>query len=89
MLDEQPEPTRAKLVAPQMPIATLLADLAQADLPTLRAYWQARWGTPPTLRSVDLLRLTSAWRLQAEVLGGLDRAAKPQIARTGRLQPEG
>lgn len=89
MSDQQSDPACTKPAVPQIPLVTLLADLAHADLPTLRAQWQARWGTPPPLRSVDLLRLSIAWRLQAEVLGGLDRAAKRQIARTGRLQPEG
>jgi hypothetical protein len=90
MLDLEPQPSRTKPAAPQIPLARLLTELAQADLPTLRAhYWLARWGTTPPLRSVDLLRLSIAWRLQAEALGGLDRAAKRQIARTGRLVPEG
>lgn len=90
MFDQHPDPTRTRPAAkPQIPLATLLADMAQADLPTLRAHWQARWGAPPPLRSVDLLRLSIAWRLQAEAFGGLDRAARRQIARTGRLQPEG
>jgi Protein of unknown function (DUF2924) len=89
MLDPQPNATGSRPAAPQTSLSTQLAVLAQADLPSLRGYWQARWGTPPPLRSVDLLRLSIAWRLQAEDLGGLDRAAKRQIARTGRLQPEG
>ncbi len=93
MLDQPPEPTptqtRTKPAIAQIPLASLLAELAQADLPTLRGHWQARWGTPPPLRSAGLMRLSIAWRLQAEALGGLDRAAKRQIARTGRLQPEG
>ena len=89
MSDPETDPPRTKAASPQIPLASLLADLAQADLASLRAHWPARWGPPPPLRSVDLLRLTIAWRLQAEALGGLDRAARRQIARTGRLQPEG
>jgi hypothetical protein len=89
MFDQDPDLICATPAAARMPLAAHLAELAKADLPTLRAHWQARWGAPPSLRSVDLLRLTIAWRLQAEVLGGLDRAARRQIARTGRLQPAG
>jgi hypothetical protein len=81
--------TTAAPVAPQISIATVLLEIANADLPALRAIWDARWGTPPPLRSVDLLRLAIAWRLQAEVFGGLDRIQRRQIKRTGRLQPEG
>lgn len=89
MFDQDPDLTCKTPAAARVPLATHLAELAQADLLTLRAQWHARWGAPPPLRSVDLLRLSIAWRLQAEVLGGLDRAARRQIARTGRLQPEG
>ena len=89
MTDPETDPPRTKVASPPIPLTTHLAVLAQADLSSLRAHWPARWGPPPPLRSVDLLRLTIAWRLQAEALGGLDRAARRQIARTGRLQPEG
>lgn len=89
MFDQEIDPPRTIAALPQIPLTTHLADLAHADLPSLRAYWLARWGASPPLRSVDLLRLTIAWRLQAEAHGGLDRAARRQIARTGRLQPEG
>lgn len=74
---------------PSIPLAQVLNDIAQGDLPALRQLWQARWGMPPPLRSVELLRLTLAWRLQAEAQGGLDRAARRHIAKTGRVQPEG
>ena len=40
-------------------------------------------------RSVELLRLMLAWRLQAEALGGLDRESRRQLKRRGTLQAEG
>lgn len=43
-------------------------------LQQLRAEWQVRYGTPPKLRSVDLLARLLSWRMQAEVAGGLDPA---------------
>jgi hypothetical protein len=43
-------------------------------LQQLRAEWQARYGTPPKLRSVDMLARLLSWRMQAEVAGGLDPA---------------
>lgn len=43
-------------------------------LQQLRAQWQARYGAPPKLRSIDLLARLLSWRMQAEVAGGLDPA---------------
>lgn len=70
-------------------LAREVAALATLDLDGLRAVWRARWGAPPPLRSVELLRLQLAWRMQAEALGGLDRDLKRQLARRGRLEAEG
>ena len=92
-MTDRPDPTRPDPTRPAegavRPLATQLADLAHGNLATLRRHWPARWGSPPPLRSVDLMRALIAWRLQAQALGGLDRTARRQIARTGRLQPEG
>lgn len=63
--------------------------LSGMDLDALRAAWQAAYGPPPKLRSVELLRLTLAWRLQAEAHGGLDRETRRKLARTGPVQAEG
>jgi hypothetical protein len=59
------------------------------DLVGLRAAWPARFGPPPKLRSVELLRMILAWRLQAEALGGLSADTKRQLARRGHIEPEG
>ena len=63
--------------------------LERLDLEGLRAAWRERYGPPPRLRSVELLRLMLAWRLQAEALGGLDRDDRRQLARKGPVQAEG
>lgn len=59
------------------------------DLEGLRTYWRGRFGVPPPLRSVSLLRYLIAWRLQAAVHGGLDRDLRRQLARTGKVAVEG
>lgn len=49
------------------------------NLAALRVFWRARWGAPPKLRSVELLRLIIAWRIQAAVEGGLDAETKVRL----------
>jgi len=66
-----------------------IEDLADLDLEGLRTAWRARYGAPPTLRSVPLLRLVLAWRLQAETYGGLDPRSRRQLRRQGAVEPEG
>ncbi len=63
--------------------------LEELDLAALRNAWAARFGTPPKLRSVDLLRLMLAWRLQADALGGLDSKTRRILTRRGPVVPEG
>lgn len=46
--------------------------LEALGLNALRVEWQRRYGPPPSLRSVDLLRRNLAWRIQADAFGGLD-----------------
>jgi len=60
--------------------------LAQLDLDGLRKVWRQRYGPPPALRSVELLQLMLAWRIQAAVLGGLDPAVRRQLKRHGGLR---
>lgn len=63
--------------------------LQRLDLEGLRGKWRALFGLPPRLRSVELLRLSLAWRMQASVLGGLDRETRRQLQRRGRINIEG
>ena len=53
--------------------------LEPLGLEELRAAWRRRYGEPPKLRSVDLLRLSLAWRIQAEAFGGLDAATRRHL----------
>lgn len=57
-----------------MAIRDQVASLPSMTLSELRTLWAARFGAPPKQRSVELLRRVLAWRLQAEVFGGLDAA---------------
>ena len=70
------------------PLVTEVAELERAvlalealDLEGLRAAWRQRWGLPPRLRSIQLLRHLMAWRIQAEALGGLDKGDQAAAAR--------
>ena len=70
-------------------VAAEMAALERLDLDGLRSVWRNRYGPPPRLRSPELLRLQLAWRLQAEVLGGLDPETRRQLRRKGRVRMEG
>ena len=74
---------------PDARITLKVEALGRLDLEGLRALWRAHYGAPPRLRSVELLRLSLAWRLQAEAFGGLDRDTRRKLARRGALQAEG
>ena len=66
-----------------------ISALARMGLDELRTVWRAHYGPPPQLRSADLLRLMLAWRLQADALGGLDRATRRTLTRRGPVAAEG
>lgn len=67
-------------------IATLSA-IETMGLSELRALWTQHFGSPPELRSVELLRLTLSWRLQARVYGGLDAAMRKRLRRKTVADP--
>ena len=72
--------------------AEALADVAALgplDLEGLREVWRRRYGVPPALRSVELLRLCLAWRIQAQAGGGLSSEVRRQLQRRGAVQAEG
>ena len=58
-----------------------VSELEDLNLAGLRERWRDRYGPPPKLRSVELLRLMLAWRIQAEAFGGLDAATKRSLKR--------
>lgn len=57
--------------------------LEALNLGDLRAEWRRRWGPPPTLRAVELLRRLMAWRIQAEACGGLDAETRRLLRHAG------
>lgn len=63
--------------------------LMRLDLFQLREVWRDRFGSPPAFRSVELLRLMLAWRLQAAVHGGLDAETKKALRSAGPVVAEG
>jgi hypothetical protein len=60
--------------------------LETLDLGALRDEWRRRFGPPPTMRSRELLAHLLAWRIQEQVLGGLD-AATIRMLTSDRLPP--
>jgi len=70
-------------------LARIIGEIEQADLEGLRSLWARRHGAPPPLRSVPIMRALLAWRLQAEVKGGLDRETRRALGRRGRARAEG
>lgn len=52
--------------------ARVVSALEAMSLAELRAEWQRRYGDASRHRSADLLRRVLAWRIQADVHGGLD-----------------
>ena len=55
--------------------------LERLDLQGLRKRWSQQFGPAPKLRSVELLRLMLAFRIQAEAFGGLDLATRRALDR--------
>lgn len=70
-------------------IAAEVAVIENLDLEGLRAYWAHRYGAPLALRSVPILRMLLAWRVQAAELGGLDAATRRALSRKGAIKAEG
>jgi hypothetical protein len=66
----------------------LLREIERAGLEDLRKLWGQRYGAPPPLRSVPLLRMLLAWRIQAEELGGLDVETRRALSRKGPVRAE-
>ena len=66
-----------------------VAGLGSMGLHELRRIWRARFGEPPKLRSVELLRHLLAWRIQAAALGGLDRQTRNALKRNPRSGAQG
>lgn len=70
-------------------VEALVAQIAAMDLAELRNLWSRRYGAPPQLRSLPIMRLQLAWRIQADLQGGLDGETRKALARRGPVEPEG
>lgn len=66
-----------------------IAEIERSDLEALRREWARQFGAPPSLRSVPILRMLLAWRIQADCLGGLDSETRRALKRTGSVKAEG
>lgn len=67
----------------------VVAAIESMTLEQLRTEWRRRYGAPPRLRSVPIMRQLLAWRVQADVLGGLDSEIRKLLARNGPVEAEG
>lgn len=68
----------------------LLTEIEQMNLDGLRTAWARHCGAPiPSLRSVPILRMLLAWRLQCAVHGGLDTDTRRTLGRRGPIKAEG
>jgi len=59
--------------------------LMALNLEGLRREWKRRYGAPPKLRSVNLLRYMLAWRIQEVAWGGLDGDLRQRLRRPGSI----
>ena len=66
-----------------------VAEIETLDLEGLRSLWRERYGAPPPLRSVPILRQLLSWRVQAQAMGGLDPDTPKTLSRSGPVQAEG
>ena len=71
----------------QARLAAILSSIETMDLNALRCLWAGNFGTPPELRSTDLMRLMLSWRLQARVYGGLGAAMRRKLRRRTTADP--
>lgn len=63
----------------RLKLARDVAALADMPLAGLRQEWGRRCGPVPRHRSAGLLRRVLAWRIQADVLGGLDAPTRRML----------
>lgn len=70
-------------------VENLVAEVEMLDLEGLRRFWGQRYGAPPPLRSVPILRMLLAWRVQSDALGGLDSESRRNLGRKGKVRAEG
>ncbi|MBX7459733.1 DUF2924 domain-containing protein [Qipengyuania huizhouensis] len=67
----------------------LVSEIEGMGLEALRKTWRERYGVPPLLQSTLIMRQLVSWRVQAEVMGGLDTTTRRALARSGPIEAEG
>lgn len=67
-------------------VARDVSALTDMSLRELRTEWERRYGAAPRHRSAQLLRRVLAWRIQADVHGGLDAVTRRLIGKDGPVQ---
>lgn len=70
-------------------VEQVVVAIGAMGLEDLRTEWRQRYGAPPRLRSVPIMRQLLAWRVQADSLGGLDQDTRRLLARSGPVEAEG
>ncbi|MDP3174805.1 MAG: DUF2924 domain-containing protein [Phenylobacterium sp.] len=65
----------------------LVRSLSRMGLVELRAVWAERYGDPPPLRSVDLLRRMLAWKIQLAAMGGADGQLQRALRQSEPTRP--
>ena len=70
-------------------IEPLIEQIGTMKLDEVRSLWLRRYGPPPSLRSLPIMRMQLAWRVQADAFGGLDAGTRKALARKGTIDPEG
>lgn len=70
-------------------VEQVVAAIGGMTLEQLRNEWRQRYGAPPPLRSVPIMRQLLAWRVQADAFGGLDADTRRLLARSGPVEAEG
>lgn len=71
------------------PVEQVVVAIGEMGLEDLREEWRRRYGAPPRLRSVPIMRQLLAWRVQADESGGLDADTRRLLARSGPVEAEG
>ena len=66
-----------------------VSEIEAMDLEALRACWRTYYGEPPPLRSVPILRMLLAWRVQTAAGGALSGDVRAAIRRKGAIKAEG
>lgn len=66
-----------------------IAEIDAMGLEELRSFWARHYGAPLALRSVPILKMLIAWRIQAAAFGGLDLEARKSLRRKGQAKAEG